>query len=206
MFFKNKVMQFGVVHRIKLWLYKLVSSSRMVYRLAFEIAFEGLPRPFDNFCKNHFRGRDSLTGVEIGVFEGLHAESLVKTLRPKKLYLVDPYVTYDDGQMPIAVVEQAKREAHKRLHGGNVNFLRCKSTEADLTGLDFIYIDGDHRYEAVKADLDYWWPRLNNLGVIGGHDFGIWPGVVRAVTEWAAKNNLQLHCETPDWWVVKNGA
>jgi len=194
------------MHRIKLWLYWLVSGSRIVRHLASEIALEGLPRPFEKFCMKHFYDRASITGVEIGVFEGLHAESLAKTLRPKKLYLVDPYAGYDDGQITSAVIEVARREAHKRLHGGNVNFLRCKSTEADLTGLDFIYIDGDHRYEAVKADLDYWWPRLNNLGVIGGHDFGIWPGVVRAVTEWAAKNNLQLHCETPDWWVVKNGA
>lgn len=203
MLFNNKVMQFGVVHRIKLWLYRLASGSPTIYRLAFEIAFEGLPRPFDKFCKNHFDGRGSLAGVEIGVFEGLHAESLVKTLRPKKLYLVDPYMTYDEGQMTGAVVEVARQEAHKRLDAENATFLRCKSTEADLTGLDFIYIDGDHRYEPVKADLDYWWPRLNNTGVIGGHDFGSWPGVVRAVTEWAAKNNLQLHSETPDWWVVK---
>jgi hypothetical protein len=198
-------MQFGILHRVKLWLYGLASGSPTLQRLAYEIAFEGLPRPFDKYCKKHFNGRDPIAGVEIGVFEGLHAESLDRILHPKKLFLVDPYMTYDEGQIPGAVVELARQEAHKRLSSQNVTFLRCKSTEADLTGLDFIYLDGDHSYEAVKADLDYWWPRLNNGGVIGGHDFGSWLGVVRAVTEWAAKNNLQLHCETPDWWVVKGG-
>ena len=42
-------------------------------------------------------------------------------------------------------------------------------------------------------------------GVIGGHDFynGFQrdhDGVIKAVTKYALKNNLQLQVELPDWW------
>jgi hypothetical protein len=36
--------------------------------------------------------------------------------------------------------------------------------------LDFVFIDGDHRYEHVKADIEAWWPKVKPGGYIGGHD------------------------------------
>jgi predicted O-methyltransferase YrrM len=47
---------------------------------------------------------------------------------------------------------------------------------ADLAGkfpngqFDFIYIDGDHSYEGVKADIKNYLPKLKPGGVIGFHD------------------------------------
>ena len=38
-------------------------------------------------------------------------------------------------------------------------------------GLDFIYIDGDHRYEGVLADLNGWRPKLREGGIMAGHDW-----------------------------------
>lgn len=166
-------------------------------------AFEGFPRPFETFCAR--LSKDWIKGVEIGVFEGSHAASILRVLKPGKLYLVDPYLAFDEKQMTGAHVEAALRKAQKRLTGKQVEFLRCKSTEANLNHVDFIYLDADHRYEAVKADIEYWWPRLNRKGVMGGHDFSSGQSeVVQAVTEWAVANKLKLHCETPDWWVVKS--
>lgn len=46
---------------------------------------------------------------------------------------------------------------------------------------DMVFIDGAHEYEAVKADILYWLPRVT--GVLAGHDFGWCPGVERAVRE-----------------------
>ena len=37
--------------------------------------------------------------------------------------------------------------------------------------LDFIYIDGDHRYEGVLADLNGWRPKLREGGIMAGHDW-----------------------------------
>lgn len=49
--------------------------------------------------------------------------------------------------------------------------------------VDFIFIDADHAYDAVKADIRAWRPKLKAGGVIAGHDFHQWEGVKRAVEE-----------------------
>lgn len=73
---------------------------------------------------------------------------------------------------------------------GNVGAIRLPSVEAvkivppEMT-FDFIFIDGAHDYESVKADLDAWLPKLSPGGMIAGHDYDHgWPGVVNAVDEW----------------------
>ena len=37
---------------------------------------------------------------------------------------------------------------------------------------DFIYIDADHTYEAVKKDIHAWYRLLKIGGYMGGHDYG----------------------------------
>ena len=57
--------------------------------------------------------------------------------------------------------------------------------------LDFVYIDGDHSYEAVKLDISSWLPKLKVNGVMVGHDYYEpdhprrqgHPGVTQAVKE-----------------------
>lgn len=39
-----------------------------------------------------------------------------------------------------------------------------------VNNFDFIWIDGDHNYEAVKKDFDDWFPRLSPSGIIAFHD------------------------------------
>ena len=50
---------------------------------------------------------------------------------------------------------------------------------------DFIFIDGGHLYEQVKADIINWKPKVKKGGIMAGHDYSpTWAGyVVRAVTE-----------------------
>ena len=47
--------------------------------------------------------------------------------------------------------------------------------------LDFVFIDADHRYDSVVADIKAWLPKLKNLGVLAGHDYGWCSDVRRAV-------------------------
>jgi SAM-dependent methyltransferase len=50
--------------------------------------------------------------------------------------------------------------------------------------LDFVFIDGDHDYAAVRADIVAWLPLVKDGGVLAGDDFlDQWPGVQRAVRE-----------------------
>lgn len=52
--------------------------------------------------------------------------------------------------------------------------LRLDSTAAaetfDNRSLDFVFIDADHSYEAVKADIAAWRPKVRPGGILCGHD------------------------------------
>lgn len=44
------------------------------------------------------------------------------------------------------------------------------SKQYEDRSLDFVFIDGSHLYEAVRADIDAWLPKVKIGGYIGGHD------------------------------------
>lgn len=61
--------------------------------------------------------------------------------------------------------------------------------------IDFLYIDGDHSYEGVKADILGWSPYVRHGGMILGHDYEegddvMFPGVKRAVDEVCPERTL----------------
>lgn len=60
---------------------------------------------------------------------------------------------------------------------------------------DFIFIDGDHKYGAVKRDIKKAFEYLKAGGVLAGHDFN-WPGVQRAVGEEIG----QVYVKETIWW------
>jgi predicted O-methyltransferase YrrM len=37
--------------------------------------------------------------------------------------------------------------------------------------LDFVFIDADHSYEGVKADIEAWDPKVREGGYVIGHDY-----------------------------------
>jgi hypothetical protein len=69
-----------------------------------------------------------------------------------------------------------------------VNVIQSTSVEAAARyedgSLTFVYVDADHAYEAVKADLKAWWPKVKPGGWIGGDDYTYHHrGVIQAVDE-----------------------
>lgn len=65
---------------------------------------------------------------------------------------------------------------------------------------DLVFIDGDHRYEAVKRDIELWLPKVRAGGIISGHDYGArkFEGVTRAVGE-KFGNDIIVEEETYVW-------
>jgi predicted O-methyltransferase YrrM len=60
--------------------------------------------------------------------------------------------------------------------------------------LDMVFLDGQHEYEAVKADIEAWLPKIKPGGLLAGDDYqSSWPGVIKAVDE------LPEHTVTK-WW------
>ena len=68
-----------------------------------------------------------------------------------------------------------------------------------LPKFDFIFIDGDHRYETVKHDISLAKRLATKNAIIAGHDYlhSDWPGVKEAVDE--CLTNVQF--VNTIWWV-----
>lgn len=68
--------------------------------------------------------------------------------------------------------------------------------------LDAIFIDGSHDYDSVKKDLNNWYSKIKNGGIISGHDYS-WKGVKKAVQEFSQSDvNVLSGC----WYFQKKGA
>jgi SAM-dependent methyltransferase len=67
----------------------------------------------------------------------------------------------------------------------------------DISDLDLVFLDGDHHFTGVKADLANWSKRLKPDGLLCGHDFAPAPrfkGVVHAVMGHSFHHNLHIFC------------
>jgi len=87
--------------------------------------------------------------------------------------------------------------------------VKSKTTAAALErndrSRDFIFVDADHSYEGCLADMRAWWPKLKPGGIFAGHDYSTvdFPGVVRAVDEFAAERGLKLERPTRSVWRLR---
>jgi len=163
------------------------------------------------FIRDQLRG--PFVGAEIGVLKGINAESILKTLPMKKLFLIDPYVPYYSCKGEFLHPDESLREAKGRVarFGDKTVFLKKMSEDAvdDVPdGLDFVYVDGNHSYEFVKKDLELYYDKVRVGGVIGGHDFRLSIfGVPWAVTEFMVERGIgeeSAHSWFADWWFIKN--
>jgi hypothetical protein len=144
--------------------------------------------------------------VEIGAYSGEGTEVLAKYF--KEVLAVDPWLNgYDindvaSQQCPMKFVFEAFQNRTKPL--GNVSFLRSKSLDALSSvgdeSLDLIYVDGDHRYEAVVADIKGWKPKLRKGGVMAGHDWSF-PSVQKGLSETLGQADYKLF-QGDSWAVV----
>jgi len=129
--------------------------------------------------------------AEIGVLDGEHAAEILQYCKPKELWLIDPWENYDTYQRYCGNYEKVKK-----LFANNKSVKIVKNYSAEASKLfedhyfDVVYIDGNHSYDYVKADIAHWLPKVKKDGFICGDDFNLqagWPGVYRAVAEFIIK-------------------
>lgn len=159
--------------------------------------------------------------VEIGVWNADYSVKICNSLSPKQFYGIDPYVQYDNAPNVNAYETAAKLEetylkAAAKLppHGKIIRDFSVNAAELfEDESIDFVYIDGDHNYEAVTADIKAWYPKIKSGGIISGHDYieknakrNIVFGVIPAVTEFSKEynKNISLTSEAyATWWTIK---
>jgi len=129
--------------------------------------------------------------AEIGVLDGEHAAEILQHCKPKELWLIDPWENYDAYQRYCGNYEKVKK-----LFANNENVKIIKNYSVEASKLfedhyfDAVYIDGNHSYDYVKADIAHWLPKVKKDGFICGDDFNLqagWPGVYRATAEFIIK-------------------
>jgi len=120
------------------------------------------------------RNRGYRTGVEVGVFSGRFSAFMLKRMPELTLYSVDPFKSAAQTfVLPIV------NSALKRLEpfGSRSVVLIMPSVQAATLfadeSLDFVYIDGDHSYDAVRSDLYAWYPKIRDGGLLFGDDYKI---------------------------------
>ena len=137
------------------------------------------------------RAREMASIIEIGAWKGRTTKALLEGCWGP-VYAVDHWegTPGEPLQQEKGVYKQFMQNVggYGYLWGRvNLRIVREASPAAAVmfrdASVDMVFIDGDHRYEAVKADIEAWRPKARKL--IAGHDYGnaVTPGVQQAVDE-----------------------
>lgn len=161
--------------------------------------------------------KKNMVGVEIGVDRGENAENILNNLDVKKLYLVDPYDVSDGMiglgcQMSQKQCEEIEKEAKDRLSKYSDRIIWVRGRSQDVVdeipdNLDFVYIDGNHRYEFVKRDIENYFSKVKEGGLLAGHDYNYKD--VKTVVDNFDGEKYELKTgkcvdKGTDWWIVKD--
>lgn len=155
------------------------------------------------------------TLVEVGSWMGKSviylAVEAVNSNTEQRIFAVDTWgdhvavttgETFDGEATYQSYLEHVTPVAHR------IETLRMRSTDAAATfedsSCDFVFIDASHEYRDVRGDLAAWYPKVRPGGVLAGHDYH-WPGVSRAVRDFATANGLKRPRKTELCWVMEKG-
>lgn len=150
--------------------------------------------------------------VEIGVWQGEFSPTILKLIEPSQLYLIDPwrhigedshttaFVGRTEDEKMEAIFQKVVKSFEKEIEAGQVGIIREFSVPAlklfDDESISFAYVDGDHSYEGVSADLTALYPKIKKGGIMAFDDYhrrGWWgDGVIRAVNEFLGLHPREL--------------
>jgi hypothetical protein len=162
-------------------------------------------------------------GAEVGVYAATFSRLILQILQPTALFLIDPWQWRDQWFVNHTQDEVALFAGGQNTSEGDALYARVSRMFADLPAVkvmrttsieaskafsddyfDWVYIDGDHRYEPVAEDIRHWWPKLKPGGFLCGDDykrvatsdpeikFRVGNGVSFAVDEFLAATGLEL--------------
>lgn len=157
---------------------------------------------------------DNLVGCEIGVCHGFTTEYMLNNVPSiKKIYAVDNYPTFVDWDGTRVTAErqqETKQRCFKRLSPfiDKVTFIYDESAKfapsIEDDSLDFIFIDGDHSYEATLNDMIQYWPKVKKGGLFAGHDANL-TSVDSALKQFFKDKNVERVnvVENNAWYIYK---
>ena len=141
---------------------------------------------------------DKLVMAEIGSYGGESTSFFVK--KASKIFCVDPWQNYvehnEGGQVVLNDLGEAEAAFDRVVAANPGIIIKMKGASLDMArhiadgSLDMAYVDANHEYEYVLADINAWLPKVKKGGIIAGHDYnytdpvhGTRVGVEKAVRE-----------------------
>ncbi len=107
----------------------------------------------------------------VDTFEGVPGDELQELLGPF------------GGSVHRAFLDNLRRCGVQDIVEVLVGNSRVAHEEFQNGSLDLVFIDANHSYEGIKADIENFLPKIRHGGHIGGHDYTEAPGVLQAVDE-----------------------
>jgi len=157
-------------------------------------------------------------GVEVGVYKARFTTCLAKRMPNCQIIGIDAwtvykgYKDYENNDLE----SMAQKEAERRTKGfTNVKLIKDWSMDAvkqfEDESIDFVFIDANHDFECVVADIAAWSKKVRRGGIVCGHDYFKNKrhnfGVVEAVNGWCDAYDIKpLFIWTdncPNWMYVK---
>lgn len=163
--------------------------------------------------------------AEIGVFKGNFSAAILEVVQPQSLHLIDPWAFQESfskswfggdlgGNQAVMdkLHDKVRHRFRDEIARGRVvihrNFSSEISGQFPYAYFDWIYIDANHVYEAVKSDLRAFYPKVKPGGFITGDNYGDKPdwwwkdGVKRAVDEFVEDGWCTLGSISNDQFVL----
>lgn len=126
---------------------------------------------------NYFKQLGFTTGAEVGVYRGEFTEKFCKA--GLAMYAIDPWIPFK-GQgrsEETQGMQDTNYEYTKKRLGSYKNCTLIKKTSMGALNdfrdgsLDFVYLDGDHRFRYVADDIAEWYFKVKKGGIVAGHDY-----------------------------------
>lgn len=142
-------------------------------------------------------------GVEVGTRYGAYAMVMLNANPSLHLYCVDPWTQYSSVRQDKQDKIYDQAVGNLEPYGKRVRIIKEPSMVAlnrfRSRSLDFVYIDGDHRFDYVMPDIIYWTHKVKRGGVIMVHDYvaGHGFGVMSAVNAYTQAHNVR------PWFVTR---
>ncbi|MDA1306152.1 MAG: class I SAM-dependent methyltransferase [Acidobacteria bacterium] len=148
--------------------------------------------------------------LEIGCAAGNNALDVLSRLPVREYVVVDPYEhaasDYADYNRERLALMRRQAKARLQAFDDKIVWVYEESLKAatTVTGpFDMIYVDGDHSYRAVLADMEAYFSLLADRCVFGGHDIDQ-PEVARAFVEFVSAHGLtSFEIKDPDWIIFR---
>lgn len=174
----------------------------------------------------HRRGRC----VELGAYQGRSALALAAALTaPDRMLSIDTFAGSPEHQPGEAYFDPATMTPEGKV--GTLDLFRRNLVDSGLDDrveiwvmrtdeaakrfsgtVSLLFVDADHAYGAVCADVDVWRPHVGPEGVIVLHDVGTWEGPTRCAADLladgftrVAQAGTALALQAPRGWGGKDG-